>query len=351
MLALPIETLEITLADGVASGSANLTLGQTLANCVPFQSMRMDGVSPDWGYAQIGLDFATAPDRVVATRSTTLGAVTVRIPVVAFDPAKIRVQKIPYAFGSGESAHSEAIPVPVASLSKAFAIASSVSGGSNEYPLGVNSVEIPAVGQLLFSRGDVFAPRPSGNCWVIESLDDSFSVQTFSDADLTLIPVDMAKTFLAATHYSTLDLDRQPNRSPQVYLSSPSAVAMVLNAGGTRPLRGFAVTFGSSSNGLVLRGHLSFASGDDTEPAILSTPLDLDRSMALSPLPLFGADCASSDTTQQSRAHATLSLTGPAALEGTMGSTLAVASDYAWEATQWPSGGSSLAPTLLGCTF
>lgn len=335
-MAETVEKLIITLADTVTSGFALLTKGQTILNCFPDWGVRVDYTINEWR-AQPDVYFASGPDRVVVDRSVGDGEMVVIVYVREFDPAKTKVQQVPWAIAPGLTTAD--VPVDPVSQAASFATIGGVTNGSDKISRALTSVRFLADDTLRLERGSSFSPPPSGHVYVVTSLDGSFSVQTASYLDPNLaVPVDMAKSCVFVSHAADggSDFGQRPNREPRAYLASASVVDWIIDIGGTRPWHAFILTFAAGNNGTVQRGTMTFVGGIATDPAVLAPEVDLLRATVHSPAYQFGAQSSSADGTQQSRAHATLDLQGSTALEGEMGTTIAVTATYAWEVVEWP---------------
>lgn len=96
-----IEYVEITLGEGTATASANLTKSQTTGNCVPFVTMYFTaGTSPD-NYDRKAADiYFEAGPKVTAERENTNGQLNLGIYIVEFDPSYVSVQQGTYSFAT-----------------------------------------------------------------------------------------------------------------------------------------------------------------------------------------------------------------------------------------------------------
>ena len=200
-----IEYVEITLSEGTATASANLSSSQTTANCVPFVTMYFTaGASADaFDRKEADIYFESGP-KVTATRENTNGQINLGIYVVEFNPTYVSVQQGTFSMaGTSDTAAITPVDQSKAAMVHYYQFIS----GNDKFDETAVAGWFSSNSQLTFQRDTSFETI-SGHYYVFEALNSEFSVQakTFSilangtSATTSLTSVAMDKTFLIASY-------------------------------------------------------------------------------------------------------------------------------------------------------
>lgn len=297
-----VEYLEVALGTSQTSNFANLTKGQTVANCVPFASSMGDAGADGYGnmFTDVYLT-AGSPPRVNVQRNLTGGALSVGVFVVEFDPTYVKVQQGTFAFAAGNAGPVTAGITGVSSLTRAalvFYNRNNFASGGNGYNDIAVEGSFSAVNQLSFLR-NAATPTIDGHWYVFEALNVagsySFVVQpttfTFSTASgsAALAPsVGSTETFVVGSYRTSVTQDRADRGAFRLYLSgcsgSPSMCSSVTAESYTgntaTTVTAFVVTFASGVR--VQRGAFNYAAtggGATQQTATLSPAFVVAQTM------------------------------------------------------------------------
>jgi len=126
-----VERLTITLADTVASATANLTQGQSVSDCFPIASWDADSSATNYDDTQVMIEFLTGPDRVQVSRGGTSGQVVVEVAVVEVDPLLVQVETNTGSMPPFTIGFNSSVPINTALyFSRAFGLHYSKGTGS-----------------------------------------------------------------------------------------------------------------------------------------------------------------------------------------------------------------------------
>lgn len=155
----------------------NLTLGQDVANCVPFLSKRGSGVN-DLQYSSMCDVWLTSPGLISAYRRSTSGDLLIEAHVVEFYPDQVRVQQgiVEITNGSNEGL----VTISGVDQTKAVLIFNGAIDTSSDY-WNHHAVRgrFTSDTQLQFYRGGTSGDW-EGHYYVFEDLSDNFDVQAQS---------------------------------------------------------------------------------------------------------------------------------------------------------------------------
>jgi hypothetical protein len=222
-----VEYVEITLADTVTTSSTNLTKSQNTASCVPFASEMAAGTDDQYERAFTDVFFETGPTRVTALRDEGVGTVTLGVFVVEFDPAYVNVQ--PGIFAIGNASTSSTSPINQVILTKAALVFYHRQSSFLFYSDLAVAGRFSADNLLSWQRNSGNASI-NGHYYVFEAKNSEFSVQavSFSIADAAssnsapIAAVDMAKTFVIASHRAESGNNDNDDSQIGVFLSDPT---------------------------------------------------------------------------------------------------------------------------------
>ena len=203
-----VEYVEITLTDAGPT-SANLTKGQTIADCVPFYTVNLTSdVNADMDRWLVEVFFEAGP-KVTAQRSGSGGTVVVGIFVVEFDTSgNISVEQGTWDLLSAEAATTEAISS--VTTTKAFClIAYRHNLASRNWDRAQVAVSFNSGTELSFDRGNTVG-AVTGRYYVVSTTGTEFSVQhdsfamgsTVETATNSISAVTLADTFVYGTWLS-----------------------------------------------------------------------------------------------------------------------------------------------------
>lgn len=332
-----IEKVTISLADTVGSGSANLTKGQTPANCLPLLSMESDPVSFKWDtYRATGITFVSgSPATCVATRFDTRYALNLTVYVVEFDAAEVAVQHVTYAttYGGLTSVNSISTVDPL----KAFAVMTP-SRCENVADRNWLSPSWTGTDNELTLTRNTGTGIQEGEAYIAEYIGSGagFTVQVVSRlyrGQVTLgATIDPDKTFVISYGLTAAQAN---GAHPRTWLEDGDTVEMdALDASTGGTILAQVVTFGASSTGSVQRGVFSFASTDVEETATLAA-VDLDYATAHHPQMLEGGNNPSS--TYEGRLVCMMDVSSTTQITGSLLDSRATACEHDWEVIVWPS--------------
>jgi len=277
-----VEYVPITLSG--TSASANLTKGQTIANCVPFVTSNFASIT-DFDSILADIYFESGP-KVTATRSASSGTVNLGIYVVEFDPSKVKVQQGTISSFAGTSSTSS-LGASV-DQGKAALVFYYKSGGNSEWAQSSVAGWFSANNTLSWQRDDT-GGNIAGTYYVFEALNSEFSVQAKSfsmaagsaSANVSINSIDMTKTFLTASYRTNRPKDESDRCSPEVYLNSATQINASRYDGSTyaiSDIRVFAITFAGDET--VQRGSFSYGQSDTSKNTTLTSAVDTDLAIA-----------------------------------------------------------------------
>jgi Peptidase family C25 len=356
-----VEYVEITLGSGQASGVANLTKGQTVANAVPFATSTADSAAN--GFGNVFTDvFLTAgsPPSVTVQRDLTPGTVTVGVYVVEFDSSYVRVQTGTFAIASGSAAPVTAPLAPSVDLTRAAL----VFYHRNDFPNGANGYNVvsvegtfSAVNQLQFQRNTGGAATLDGHWYVFEALNVAgsyvFDVQTksfnFTAAGGTSTALGTGvlsvSSFVTGSYRTAESNDHANTGSLRLYLSgcagSPSSCTTVSAERQTSNTTVWVTAYviHLTGGGRVQRGTFNYTSsggGASLQTAILNPALDATRTVAWNGFGVPGimrSNEGSGD--QMATGHQLLKIINGTTVSGSHAFTGFTAVGT-WEAIEWP---------------
>ena len=218
-----VEYVEIVLASGATTASANLTKSQIVANCVPFASALMTGTGFRRMLTDVSLT-AGAPPTVDVARDQSGGGttVTVGVYVVEFDPTYVKVQQGTFTLANGAAGPANVgLGTAVSSLARAALVF------YHQHATNANFTDVAIQGSfsttsnLQFQRTGT-GGAASGHWYVFEALAVSgvyaFAVQpmtfTFAAASGTsaaLAPSVAASTTFLTGSYRSADATDEPD--------------------------------------------------------------------------------------------------------------------------------------------
>lgn len=348
---LSVEKLVISVADTVTTGSANLTLGQTLANCVPYASWTHAATDAREDEYLLDIFLESGPDRVSVSRTTGVDAIDVTIYLVEYDPGEVTVQSGTFSMTADDAA--DVIAISSVTTTKAFPVIY-VEGLKYDTPRIWVSPTFSASDELTITRGTASSTL-NGTWYLVEHTGPGagFTVQAYSREDLGDItlasPVDVDKTFVLG-YLSTANDCRAPEYNPRIWLEDADTVTCNIDQFRSVTFRVYVVEFGSGSSGRVQRGSVSFPSEDVSEVDTLTT-VDLDYASAHRPCLMQGG-VAPGASTAYGRQKPMLEITSSTEIEVTLGTSLAYTAEAVWEVVEWPApSGDSMAIYLMGAAF
>ena len=357
-----VEFVQIVLSPSGGTSlvnSANLTKGQTAANCVPFVTAMADSGANGFGLAYPDV-FLTAgsPATVSAQRTVAGGTVTVGVYVVEFDPTYVRVQQGTFAFAAGNLGPvmpTLSTNVDLARAALVFYSRNSFTNNKNGYADVMIEGSIASTLLLNFARNDN-QPSVDGHWYVFEALNVSgsyaFAVQTkaftFSTASgnsTALAPsVPSAQTMVVGSYRTAQANDHSDVGSYRLFLAgcagSPSMCTTVTAesyAGATAAnVTAFVVTFSGAVR--VRRGSLNYgAAATQATFSPLSPNVDITDTMVWNGFGgvagIMRANEGSGD--QMFAAQQKLILANSTTVEGDRAATASAAAVGTWEVVEF----------------
>jgi hypothetical protein len=287
-----IEYKEITLADGTATASADLTKGQTIGNCVPFATMYFTpGAAADAFDRKSSDIYFEAGPKVTAVRENTNGQLNLGIYVVEFNPSYVTVQQGTYSIA--DTAASTTASITAVDQSKAALVFyHQYINGNDKFDESSVAGWFSLDNELSFQRNGTWETI-SGHYYVFEAQNSEFSVQARSfnipasgtSNTTSITSVAMDKTFLIASYRTGYDSSNADKGQLSVYLSAADTITAerdTAHSTAVTDIRVFAVTFGG--NETVQRGEFAYAASDTQEQATLSPAVDTTAAIAWNPV-------------------------------------------------------------------
>ena len=294
-----VEYVEIAMAGGAATGSANLTKSQIVANCVPFASALMTGTGFRRMLTDVSLTAGAPPTVNVARDQSGGGAtVTVGVYVVEFDPTYVKVQQGTFTLANGSGGAGQRRPdgreLPHAGGARVLPPArhqrrtspTSRSRGRSPRPATCSS---SGRGRAEPRRGTGTSSRrsPSRGLYAFTVQPMTFTFAAASGTSAALTPSVPASTTFLTGSYRTADASDQPDGgADRLELTgcagSPSLctsiTAQSYNGTSSVTVTAFAITFASGIR--VQRGTLSYGAAATQATATLASPVNTGVSMA-----------------------------------------------------------------------
>jgi len=296
-----VERIQLTLTSA-ASDNQPLTLGQTIANCVPFYSVK--GVTGE-SFADINInDFVEVTfsgSSVYATRTGTVGTMVVDVYVVEFDPSFVKVQQYSLDIPSGTS-NTQAITA-VSATTAAFLIytylATDVTDDKND---GLTKVKFNSTSQVQVDRGAA-GGTIEGTLYVVEALGagPDFSVQHYEltvgnpeyTTQVVSPSVTLALSFIMGSHLTSAGDDAAEQASIKAWLSSVAELRIERissTPASTCTAACQVVSLDSDADNTVQHGEFSFIAQDPSENYASLTTIDVTRAIAIvQPFPTGGS--------------------------------------------------------------
>jgi hypothetical protein len=277
-----VQYVEISLGTSETTKSANLTKGQTIANCVPFASSTVNNLDDDFDQLFTDVYFEAGP-KVTARRQVSGGTIDLGIYVVEFDPTYVTVQQNSTALSFNTTSTTTSITsVNPAKAAMVFyyrgsftshewqdhAVAGWISGATNN--------------TLSFQR-DSNIGTVTLHWYVFEAKNSEFSVQPVSFslpadeffATASISSVDPTKTFVIGSFRTPYDDDNVRSTATTLHLSDVDEVRAERGYDSGDPIsniRAFVVTL--SGDVSVQRNALSYGTSAQTTATVSSVSTD-----------------------------------------------------------------------------
>lgn len=294
-----VELVEITIAGGVQQSSASMTKGQVAENCVPFYNEGYNYyLNTDIHATNIDIWFSGNTVYVERGYDNLYGIsnrdTIVYIHIVEFSPSSVRVQQGTFGFSSPDASGTASIDT-VNLSNAAILFTQNMVQISNYYYCREGHINgyFSANNELTFEVNNI-GNTFSGHYYVIEALNNEFSVQHLSSWDWpsnttitqtrTISEVDTTKTFIISSHKTNSPF---PNSGFMgAYLSDSTHVGLERGFGSSsyRPLdvRTQVIEF-SSADAFVEHGSLTWAGTDTQKQLALTHGFDDTKSIIWNP--------------------------------------------------------------------
>lgn len=210
-LVTTVESVEIDMDDETATGT--LPNNVVAANSVPFMTVRLEDT--DGQGNRIAVDVSLDDDEVTIERDNNNGLATAQVYVVEFDPNFATVQSGTFSFA--DETHSEPLAASV-DPDDAFVVFYFQRGGGSQAREDLFVAgDLNAAGDAIDFERESNSDNISGHYWVVEAVNNSFSVQHGSGTmtsiaqNITIQQIDTTKSFLLyswSSDYDDQDADR-----------------------------------------------------------------------------------------------------------------------------------------------
>lgn len=234
-----VERFNLTIAVSTRDMSANLTQGQTIANCIVFITSEVDETAEAFANRRlIRARLASGPDRVIVERGSNgaTGPEVVAVTVIEFDPADVDVQS-----GTVTADNSPITASLMAvDLSKTFAV-TSLQGNQLSSDNGPDEMsyecDLPSTTQIRFRSFDTlhddvdiqwYTAEALGGAWTVQQV--SWSLISALTDDVSITAVDLSRTF----HVGTYRTDSGADSAPDV-CTATTALTSTTNLRATAP--------------------------------------------------------------------------------------------------------------------
>jgi len=278
-----VEFLEISIATGETSDSANLTKSQTTSNCVLFVTKGpLSGQTSNFDQVYLDAYFESSPDKVTVERSTSGGTITVAITVVEFG-TDASIQQGTFSMAATEGSDTVSI-TSVTQSKSAFTLYYQTDGvGNTKFGPACVRGKFNADDELIFERDDTDGAI-SGHFYLFECNNTEFSVQAIThdiaasttSKDTTITEVDTDKTFMISSFKTLGGNDDVENYCHSLQLTTSTNInsARYYAKNESVDCHVFVIEFESGSEQVVQRGSFSYGSASTNENDTL-TAVDL----------------------------------------------------------------------------
>lgn len=346
-----VEIVAVALGGTDLTAATNLTGGQTLANCVPFATLKTNIGSSNWHKRMGDVALAASPDRVVVTRETASGNMDVSAGVVEFGSG-VTIQSGTFTIPASSTTTTEAITAVV--LANTFVVIF-MEANDRRVDRSMSRVYFSSTTELTFVRGlGQVGDITTGHWFVVEADSDTeFAVQSWSidmtsstSNTATLTAVTMASIMLMCSAHSEYGGGVPDIAGMRVRLSATTTVTADRDTSTSDAftISGFSVEFGGAE--AVQRGVHTWLGGEGDQSSTI-TAVDADLAMAWNPHPHAGTTSDGSLATDghQAWSRATLSDT-TTVVQSRGGNT--TAGDAGWEVIEWElvAGGAALVEVI-----
>lgn len=285
-----VERVSISIPNPGLSASASLTKSQTIANCVPFVTKRATERAQfrhDWNEYTTDVYFSGS-SVYAATNDDTRREMEVEVTVVEFDPDDVNVYQGTFTVPTSGSSDTQSIGGTVV-VANSFVLNPWKGGKLTNGDSDVRG-RITSTTQVTFDRASAATNGDlPGHFYVVESKSGAdFTVQAAdltlsgTSADATLTAVDMDKTFLVGSYYTSSTSQANDRVGYLQLFSTTVARAIRADATGSNQFAVQAVEFDSGGAEDVQRGTTNQSTADASEDIDI-TAADLDLAMAWTP--------------------------------------------------------------------
>jgi hypothetical protein len=286
MAGIIVSIEEVNLTMTGTSVSAGLSKGQTIANCVPFATCRVN-TGTDW-QDDIVTDIYFSAGSVYAERVASAGTIYVKVYVVEFDPSKVKVQTGTFSTTGTQTD----VGITTVDESKTFLVLNNKSSASNSYQAYGSRVRgwiLAGGASIRFNRNYAGSGTISGNWYIVEDLSGAFSTQHVSiqiSGGNTLntggiSSVDTDRSFIVSSTSTSYNAAEAQQWQCKVWFTSSTTIgAERLGTSNSIWVEAYIVTFSDSSR--VQHGEFTYTT--TTANASIDA-VDVDQSFPLGTVP------------------------------------------------------------------
>jgi len=281
---------------GSTTGTDTLTKGQNPDNCVPFLSLAyITSVGADAREWLFDVHFLDSPARLVITRTDTTSRLLIGGYVVEFDPNKVRVQQknftVPDVVDVPQYVNVNLDDTIATSRSAVVMYYRLTSAATNDWrKVHLRAYSMSSTQVRLIRHGAGGGSTLTGNCYVFESLDGTFTTQyqdlgfntaVSSDSHTLGSSVDLNKSWIVpVTYYSAHNSNSCDSNMILAKFQSASATEGSRDATSAYLVASsYVVEFHDDTR--VFTGEISWAAAESgTKTDNLPDTVDLNYSMA-----------------------------------------------------------------------
>jgi len=339
---ISIENHSITLADGVASATVNLSVGN-VADCTPRISVNTQPGADDYTNFMVRARFLTGPNRLEVGRANTVGQLIIQAVVIEWDTGEVTIQSGSATFST--ATHDETITA--VDLTKAFALFTyEITGGDND-TVSIRAM-LSSTTNLHFER-DTATDTITLDWWVVEDTSSGglFNVERVQalsipgvTADATITAVALDRTLL----FGSQELDNfgdEPDEWGVCFLFDTTTVRYVRDdPAGTAQLDAFVVEFTVAAGVTVQRGSIVNGSGVTVGTDAISAVV-LSRSFAHCPM---APNASSTEANDQNTLMGSIEFNSTTEVEANTTDSLSTETLF-YEVIEFPAGVSPITAT------
>lgn len=348
--ALSVEHVEITITSTNTTGTADVSLGQTTANCILLVSFK-SATGASTINTRLPEVYFSGGTTITAERNTgtDIGTITIMVEVIEFDPAQVKVQQGTFSLSSSELSNTATLAEAVAATSSCFFVINGrTSFSSTNYARNAFCHAEFIDDQTIEFTRSAGSNSITGRYFLAEALAGEFTVlhgtitlgnSAETNDDPLGDDVDLTKTCVFVTMLNGHTGDDWRTTGVRAFLGDTAGASSIFLAranGGTASATGVtckyqAVTF--TQDETVQRGVLTITGTSDTDT--LGAAVSLDSATVHSPMTYGMGEGDDTDGTLVGGWFAHMELTATDTVTGSVVTDITPAGVYSYEVIDW----------------